>query len=333
MKYRYLGNSGFKVSELTYGNWLTHAMQVDEAAALATVRAALDGGITSFDTADVYANQAAEVVLGKALAGVRREGIELFTKCYWPVAERGANDTGLSRKHIMESINGSLKRMNVEYVDLYQAHRFDYETPLEETMQAFADIVRQGKALYIGVSEWRAEQIAAGAALAKQMGFQLISNQPQYSMLWRVIEAEVIPTSESLGVSQIVWSPMAQGILSGKYLPGQPVPNDSRAADEKAGSFIREKLNDDLLSRVAQLAPLAEECGATMAQFALAWVLRNPNVSSAIVGASKPEQITSNLKALEIEIPDEIAAKAEAILQPVAVFDPAETKSPPARLV
>ena len=333
MKYRYLGNSGFKVSELTYGNWLTHAMQVDEAAALATVRAALDGGITSFDTADVYANQAAEVVLGKALAGVRREGIELFTKCYWPVAERGANDTGLSRKHIMESINGSLKRMNVEYVDLYQAHRFDYETPLEETMQAFADIVRQGKALYIGVSEWRAEQIAAGAALAKQMGFQLISNQPQYSMLWRVIEAEVIPTSESLGVSQIVWSPMAQGILSGKYLAGQPVPSDSRAADEKAGSFIREKLNDDLLSRVAQLAPLAEECGATMAQFALAWVLRNPNVSSAIVGASKPEQITSNLKALEIEIPDEIAAKAEAILQPVAVFDPAETKSPPARLV
>ena len=333
MKYRYLGNSGFKVSELTYGNWLTHAMQVDEAAALATVRAALDGGITSFDTADVYANQAAEVVLGKALAGVRREGIELFTKCYWPVAERGANDTGLSRKHIMESINGSLKRMNVEYVDLYQAHRFDYETPLEETMQAFADIVRQGKALYIGVSEWRAEQIAAGAALAQQMGFQLISNQPQYSMLWRVIEAEVIPTSESLGVSQIVWSPMAQGILSGKYLAGQPVPSDSRAADEKAGSFIREKLNDDLLSRVAQLAPLAEECGATMAQFALAWVLRNPNVSSAIVGASKPEQITSNLKALEIEIPDEIAAKAEAILQPVAVFDPAETKSPPARLV
>ena len=333
MKYRYLGNSGFKVSELTYGNWLTHAMQVDEAAALATVHAALDGGITSFDTADVYANQAAEVVLGKALAGVRREGIELFTKCYWPVAERGANDTGLSRKHIMESINGSLKRLNVEYVDLYQAHRFDYETPLEETMQAFADIVRQGKALYIGVSEWRAEQIAAGAELAKQMGFQLISNQPQYSMLWRVIEAEVIPTSESLGVSQIVWSPMAQGILSGKYLPGQPGPSDSRAADEKAGSFIREKLNDDLLSRVAQLGPLAEDCGATMAQFALAWVLRNPNVSSAIVGASKPEQITSNLKALEIEIPDEIAAKAEAILQPVAVFDPAETKSPPARLV
>jgi aryl-alcohol dehydrogenase-like predicted oxidoreductase len=333
MKYRYLGNSGFKVSELTYGNWLTHAMQVDEAAALATVHAALDGGITSFDTADVYANQAAEVVLGKALKGVRREGIELFTKCYWPVAERGANDTGLSRKHIMESINGSLKRMNVEYVDLYQAHRFDYETPLEETMQAFADIVRQGKALYIGVSEWRAEQIAAGASLAKQMGFQLISNQPQYSMLWRVIEAEVIPTSESIGVSQIVWSPMAQGILSGKYKAGQPVPSDSRAADEKAGSFIREKLNDDLLSRVAQLEPLAEECGATMAQFALAWVLRNPNVSSAIVGASKPEQITSNLKALEIEISDEIAAKAEAILQPVVTFDPAETKSPPARLV
>jgi aryl-alcohol dehydrogenase-like predicted oxidoreductase len=333
MKYRYLGDSGFKVSELTYGNWLTHAMQVDESAAISTVHAALDGGITSFDTADVYANQAAETVLGKALQGQRREGLEIFTKCYWPVAERGANDTGLSRKHIMESINGSLRRIGVDYVDLYQAHRFDYETPLEETMQAFADIVRQGKALYIGVSEWRAEQIEAGHKLAKQLGFQLISNQPQYSMLWRVIESEVIPTSQKLGVSQIVWSPMAQGILTGKYLPGTPVPADSRAADEKAGSFIREKLNDDLLTRVQQLKPLAEQCDATLAQFSLAWVLQNENVSSAIVGASKPEQITSNIKALEIEIPADVKAKAEEILKPVAVFDPAETKSPEARLV
>ncbi len=334
MKYRYLGNSGLKVSELTYGNWLTHASQIDDTAALATVHAALDAGITSFDTADVYANQAAESVLGTALAGQRREGLEIFTKCYWPVAEKGPNDTGLSRKHIMESIDGSLKRVGVDYFDLYQAHRFDYETPLEETMQAFSDIVRQGKALYIGVSEWRAEEIAAGVALAKQMGFQLISNQPQYSMLWRVIEAEVIPTSESLGVSQIVWSPMAQGVLTGKYLPGQKAPDGSRGATESvSGSMERLLSSNELLERVQELRPIADECGATMAQFALAWVLRNPNVSSAIVGATSPAQITSNVGALEIVISDELAAKAEAIVKSVAVFDPAETKSPPARLV
>ena len=333
MKYRYLGNSGFKVSELVYGNWITHASQIDDKDAIATVHAALDGGITSFDTADVYANQAAEVVLGKALAGQRREGLEIFTKCYWPVAERGVNDHGLSRKHIMESINGSLKRVGVDYFDLYQAHRFDYETPLEETMQAFADIVRQGKALYIGVSEWRAEQIAAGHKLANQLGFQLISNQPQYSMLWRVIEAEVIPMSESLGVSQIVWSPMAQGVLTGKYLPGQPLPAGSRGADEKAGSQMGKLLTDEVLTKVQELLPLAEECGATMAQFSLAWTLKNPNVTSAIVGATKPEQITSNIGALEIEISDDVMRRAAEILQPVAVFDPAETKSPEARLV
>jgi len=334
LKYRYLGNSGLKVSELTYGNWLTHASQIDDSAAIATVHAALDAGITSFDTADVYANQAAETVLGKALGGLRREGLEIFTKCYWPVAEKGPNDTGLSRKHIMESINGSLKRVGVDYFDLYQAHRYDYETPLEETMQAFADIVRQGKALYIGVSEWRAEEIAAGHALAKQMGFQLISNQPQYSMLWRVIEAEVIPTSESLGVSQIVWSPMAQGVLTGKYLPGQAAPEGSRGANEKvSGPMDRLLSSQELLERVQELRPLADECGATMAQFALAWVLRNPNVASAIVGATSPEQITSNVDALDIVISDEVAAKAESIVQSVTVFDPAETKSPPARLV
>ena len=333
MNYRYLGNSGFKVSELVYGNWITHASQIDDKDAIATVHAALDGGITSFDTADVYANQAAEVVLGKALAGQRREGIEIFTKVYWPVAERGANDHGLSRKHIMESVNGSLKRVGVDYFDLYQAHRFDYETPLEETMQAFADIVRQGKALYIGVSEWRAEQIEAGHKLAKELGFQLISNQPQYSMLWRVIEAEVIPTSERLGVSQIVWSPMAQGVLTGKYLPGQPHPAGSRGADEKAGPNMSRLLEESVLAKVQELRPLAEECGATMAQFALAWTLKNPNVTSAIVGATKPEQITSNIGALDIEISDDVMKRAEEILKPVAVFDPSETKSPPARLV
>jgi aryl-alcohol dehydrogenase-like predicted oxidoreductase len=333
MEYRYLGNSGFKVSELTYGNWLTHSTQIADEQAIATVHAALDGGITSFDTADVYANQAAEAVLGRALAGQRREGLEIFTKVYWPVAERKPNDTGLSRKHIMESINGSLKRLGTDYVDLYQAHRYDYETPLEETMQAFADIVRQGKALYIGTSEWTAEQIRAGHEFSRQMGFQLISNQPQYSAIWRVIESKVIPTSAELGISQIVWSPMAQGVLTGKYLPGQPAPADSRAANEQIGGSIAKFMDDDLLTRVQQLKPLADDLGLTLAQFSLAWVLQNPNVSSAIVGASKPEQISSNIAAAGVKIPADVLAKVTEILGQHVVTDPAETVSPEARLV
>ena len=333
MKYRYLGNSGLKVSELTYGNWLTHASQIDDKAAHETVHAALDGGITSFDTADVYANQAAEKVLGDALKGLRREGLEIFTKVYWPVAEKKPNDTGLSRKHIMESINGSLKRLQTDYVDLYQAHRYDVETPLEETMQAFADIVRQGKALYIGVSEWNAGQIRAGHKLSKELGFQLISSQPQYSALWRVIEAEVIPTCQELGLSQIVWSPMAQGVLTGKYMPGQPAPAGSRGADERLGGMMGKYLSDEVLSRVQLLAPLAKQLDLTMAQFALAWVLQNDNVASAIVGATKPEQITSNIAAVGVEIPEEIMNQVSEILSPVAVFDPRETKAPETRLV
>ena len=333
MQYRYLGNSGFKVSELIYGNWLTHATQIENDAAYATVHAALEGGITTFDTADVYANQAAEVVLGEALKGQRREGLEILTKVYWPVSEKKPNDTGLSRKHIMESINGSLKRLQTDYVDLYQAHRYDVETPLEETMQAFADIVRQGKALYIGVSEWNAEQIRAGHKLSKELGFQLISSQPQYSMLWRVIEAEVIPTCEELGISQIVWSPMAQGVLTGKYLPGQPVPENSRAANEKVNSFIQKLLTDEVLTKVQELKPIAEELGVTMAQFALAWVLQNKNVSSAIVGATTPDQIKSNLGAVGVEIPAEIMAKVTDIFASIAVTDPKETRSPEARLI
>jgi aryl-alcohol dehydrogenase-like predicted oxidoreductase len=333
MKYRYLGNSGLKVSELTYGNWLTHASQIEDKAAHDTVHAALDGGITSFDTADVYANQAAESVLGDALKGLRREGLEIFTKVYWPVAEKKPNDTGLSRKHIMESINGSLKRLQTDYVDLYQAHRFDVDTPLEETMQAFADIVRQGKALYIGVSEWNAEQIRAGHKLSKELGFQLISSQPQYSALWRVIEAEVIPTCKELGVSQIVWSPMAQGALTGKYKPGQPAPEGSRGSDERLGGMMGKYLSDEVLSRVALLEPLAQALNLTMAQFALAWVLQNDNVASAIVGATKPEQISSNIEAVGVEIPADVMTQVSEILSPVAVFDPRETKSPEARLV
>lgn len=333
MRYRYLGNSGFKVSELTYGNWLTHASQVDDAVAIDTVHAALDGGITSFDTADVYANQAAEVVLGKALSGLRREGLEIFTKTYWPVAARGANDTGLSRKHIMDSINGSLRRLQTDYVDLYQAHRYDFETPLEETMVAFADIVRQGKALYIGVSEWNAEQIRAAHGLAKELKIQLVSNQPQYNMLWRVIESEVVPTCAELGMTQIVWSPMAQGVLTGKYLPGQPIPEGSRASNDKSNMFIKEMLNDELLTAVQELKPIAADLGIDMAQLALAWTLQNPNVSSAIVGASRPEQIKSNLGAVGVEIPAEVMAKIDSVVKPFTKTDPALTQSPAARLV
>ncbi len=326
VNYRYLGNSGFKVSEITYGNWVTHASQVDDSAAIATVHTALDLGITSFDTADTYANTAAEVVLGRALQGQRRESLEIFTKVYWPIGPKGANDSGLSRKHILDGIHGSLKRLDVDYVDLYQAHRYDYETPLEETMQAFADVVRQGKALYIGVSEWTAEQLRAGHALAKELGFQLVSNQPQYSALWRVIEGTVVPASEELGISQIVWSPMAQGVLSGKYLPGAPVPEGSRATDEKSGAgFIRRFLRDDVLTAVQQLKPIAEEAGLTMPQLAIAWVLQNPNVAAALVGASRPEQLKDSVQASGVVLDADIMAAIDAALVPVAVTDPALT--------
>lgn len=331
MEFRYLGNSGLKVSELIYGNWLTHASQVADDAAIKTVHAALDGGITTFDTADAYANQAAEVVLGNALKGQRREGLEILTKVYWPVAQKGPNDVGLSRKHIMESINGSLKRLQTDYVDLYQAHRFDYETPLEETMQAFADLVRMGKVLYVGVSEWTAEQIREGQRLASGMGFRLISNQPQYSMIWRVIEEKVIPTSQELGLSQIVWSPMAQGVLTGKYLPGQPAPEGSRAADPSMAGIIEKFMSDELLIKVQKLKPLAEELGLTQAQFALAWVLQNKNVAGAIVGASRPDQIASNIAAAGVVIPAEIMKTVDQLLGDSIVRDASLTKSPETR--
>jgi aryl-alcohol dehydrogenase-like predicted oxidoreductase len=321
----FLGNSGLRISEIIFGNWITHANQIGDDAATASVRAALDAGITTFDTADVYANTAAETVLGRALAGQRRESLEIFTKVFWPTGPGGPNDSGLSRKHIMESIDGSLKRLGTDYVDLYQAHRFDDATPLEETMIAFGDVVRQGKALYIGVSEWTAEQILAGLELASDLGFQFISNQPQYSALWRVIEAEVVPVSANAGVSQIVWSPMAQGVLSGKYLPGQPVPADSRAAQAAGESGIGDFLTDKVLTRVQGLRPLAEELGLTMAQFAIAWVLQNPNVAGAIVGASRPEQVTQNVKASGVEIPAEVMARVDEILGDVVVRDPANT--------
>ncbi|GIG55579.1 aldo/keto reductase family protein [Demequina activiva] len=326
INYRYLGNSGLKITELTYGNWLTHASQVANEQAAACVKAALDVGISSFDTADVYANTAAETVLGDILKGERRESLEIFTKVYWPTGPKGANDVGLSRKHIMESINGSLTRLQTDYVDLYQAHRYDYETPLEETMTAFADVVRQGKALYIGVSEWTADQIREGVKLADQLNIQLISSQPQYSMLWRVIEDEVVPASEESGVSQIVWSPVAQGVLTGKYKPGQAPPEGSRATDEKGGAdMIKRFMNDDVLTRVQKLEPIAQELDLTMAQLAIAWVLQNPNVSAAIIGASRPEQVTENAKASGVEIPAELMTRIDEALGDIVERDPLKT--------
>jgi aryl-alcohol dehydrogenase-like predicted oxidoreductase len=332
MEFRYLGNSGLKVSEITYGNWLTHGSQVENETALKCVAAALDAGITSFDTADAYANTAAEKVLGKALKGERRASLEIFTKVFWPTGPKGPNDSGLSRKHILESIDGSLKRLKTDYVDLYQAHRFDHETPLEETMQAFADVVRQGKALYIGVSEWSAEELLAGHTLAKELGVQLISNQPQYSALYRVIEEKVVPASVQLGISQIVWSPIAQGVLTGKYLPGAALPNGSRATDSKGGdSAMSRLLRDDVLEAVQGLKPIAAEAGLEMAQLAVAWVLQNPNVASAIIGASRPEQVTSNVKAAGVKLSPEIMEKIELALSGVAVTDGSINSSPAGR--
>jgi len=326
MDYRHLGNSGLKVSEITYGNWLTHGSQIENDAAVSCVRAALDAGISTFDTADVYANTKAETVLGDALKGERRESLEIFTKVYWPTGPGGKNDVGLSRKHIMESINGSLTRLQTDYVDLYQAHRYDTETPLEETMQAFADVVRQGKALYIGVSEWTAEQIREGVRMAQDLGFQLVSNQPQYSMLWRVIEAEVVPTCTELGVSQIVWSPVAQGVLTGKYQPGQQPPAGSRATDEKGGAdMISRFMKDDVLTRVQDLKPVADELGLSQAQLAVAWVLQNPNVASALIGASRPEQVTENVAAAGATIAPELMARIDEALGDAVEKDGAMT--------
>lgn len=319
------------VSEISYGNWITHGSQVEQDEATACVRAALDLGITTFDTADVYAGTRAEAVLGRALAGQRREGLEIFTKVFWPTGP-GRNDRGLSRKHIMESINGSLSRLQTDYVDLYQAHRYDAETPLEETMEAFADVVRSGKALYIGVSEWRATEIRAAHALARDLKIQLVSNQPQYSMLWRVIEPEVVPTSAELGIGQVVWSPIAQGVLTGKYLPGQAHPEGSRATDEKSGAtFIRRFLTDEVLTTVQKLRPLADQAGLSMAQLAIAWVLRNDNVSSAIVGASRPEQLIDNVKASGVKLDDDLLKAIDEVLDPIVERDPAKTVSPPSR--
>ena len=331
MEYRYLGHSGFKVSAISYGNWITHGSQVEEDLAKVCVKRALDLGITTFDTADAYAATRAEGVLGRALSDVRRSSVEICTKLFFPTGN-SSNNRGLSRKHILESIDGSLRRLGTDYVDLYQAHRFDMETPLEETMLAFSDIVRQGKALYIGVSEWTADEISRGAALARELHVPFISNQPQYSMLWRVIEDKVVPTCQQVGVGQIVWSPLAQGVLTGKYLPGQPPPDGSRATDELSGkNFIARWLNDATLTKVQELKPIAEQAGLTMAQLGVAWVLQNTNVASAIVGATRPEQLDDNVKASGIVLEPAIMDAIDAVLDGFIERDPAKTVSPATR--
>jgi aryl-alcohol dehydrogenase-like predicted oxidoreductase len=331
MEYRHLGQSGIVVSALSYGNWITHGSQVEEDAARACVKAALDVGITTFDTADVYAIGAAEEVLGRALKGVRRDSIEIFTKVYWPTGPN-PNNRGLSRKHIIESLHASLSRLQTDHVDLLQAHRYDYETPLEETLHAFDDLVRQGKVHYVGVSEWTAEQIADALRIAGEMGFdRLVSNQPQYSLLWRVIEAEVVPLCEKEGIGQIVWSPLAQGVLTGKYAPGAPVPEGSRATDKEASGFMARLLRDEVLEPVQRFAALAREAGHTPATVALAWVLQNQNVSSAIVGATRPEHVRENVKAVDVDLDADLLRAIDEVLDPVVIRDPALTTSPGTR--
>jgi aryl-alcohol dehydrogenase-like predicted oxidoreductase len=329
VEYRRLGSTGMYVSEISYGNWITHGSQVESDAAIKCVKTAFAEGITTFDTADVYAGTKAETVLGKALKGIRRESYELFTKVYWPTGE-GKNDRGLSRKHIIESCNASLKRLQTDHIDLYQAHRFDFETPLEETLSAFDDLIRAGKVHYIGFSEWNAEQIASALKIQDARGYnRFVSSQPQYSALWRVIEAEVVPLSLKEGIGQIVWSPMAQGVLSGKYLPGKKAPAGSRATDKKSGAgMISRWMREDVLTAVQKLKPIADEAGITMSQMAIAWVLQNPNVSSAIMGATTPKQVKENVKASGIKLSADTMKAIDKALGTLPEKNPKENISP-----
>ena len=329
MEYRRLGSSGMYVSEITYGNWITHGSQVEQDAAIKCVRTALDSGITTLDTADVYAGTRAETVLGKALKGVRRESYELLTKVYWPTGA-GKNDRGLSRKHIMESVHASLKRLQTDHIDLYQFHRFDYETPLEESLSAFDDLIRQGKVFYIGFSEWSAEEINSALKIQEKMSYnKFVSSQPQYSMLWRVIESQVVPVCKANGIGQIVWSPIAQGALSGKYLPGKKPPAGSRATDKKGGAnMIARWMRDEVLTAVQKLRPIAESVDLTLSQLAIAWVLQNPNVSSAIIGATRPAQIKENVKASGVKFSETTMREIDRVLGSLPERNPAKTESP-----
>jgi aryl-alcohol dehydrogenase-like predicted oxidoreductase len=308
MKYRKLGASSLNVSEISLGSWLTFGVGVERDRALACVDKAFALGINFIDTANVYGRGAAESFLGEALAGRKRDSYVLATKVYFPMS---STDRGLSRAQILKQIDASLKRLRVDHVDLYQCHRYDTDTPLEETMRALTDVVRQGKARYIGFSEWSAQQIAGAFAFTGMEHF--VSSQPQYSLLWRAPEEKVIPLCREKHVSQIVWSPLAQGVLSGKYLPGSPPPADTRATSDTMGGFIQRWTTRPVLEAVQKLKPLAADAGCTLSQLALAWVLREPNVASAIVGVSRPEQLEENAAASGLKIDPALFAKAEAI--------------------
>lgn len=313
MKYRQLGSSDLMVSEISLGSWLTYGIGVERDNAIACVDRAFDLGITFIDTANVYGRGAAEEVLGEALAHRPRDSYILATKLMGPMND---TDKGLSRAQVFKQIDASLSRLRTDYVDLYQCHRYDPDTPLEETMQALTEIVQAGKVRYIGFSEWSPDQIAAALAMPGVEKF--VSSQPQYSMLWRRPEAKVIPLCAANGISQIVWSPLAQGVLTGKYLPGQPLPEDSRAASDSMGGAIQRWMEPDILEKVQRLKPIVAEAGCSMAQFALAWVLREPNVASAIVGASRPGQLDDNAAAVDLVIDPALFAQAEAIVAPLA---------------
>jgi aryl-alcohol dehydrogenase-like predicted oxidoreductase len=311
VEYRRLGESGVRVSEIGLGSWLTYGLGVEADVAKACVARAYELGVNIFDTADVYGRGAAEQLLGEALAGYDRSSYVLATKVYFPVGD-GPNDRGLSRKHIVEQCHASLRRLGTDYIDLYQCHRFDDETPLDETLRALDDLVRQGKVLYVGVSEWAAGQIADALRLADDLGLdRVVSNQPEYSILQRRIEAEVLPLCAREGVGQVVWSPLAQGVLTGKYRKGEPPPPDSRAASRQMGAFVGRWLGDEVLDAVERLLVVADEAGMSLAQLALAWVLREPNVASAIVGASRPGQVEENCGAAGCTLDAEVLAAVD----------------------
>jgi aryl-alcohol dehydrogenase-like predicted oxidoreductase len=312
VEYRKLGNSGLVVSEVSVGSWLTLGSSVDRAGTREIVHRAFDLGVNLFDTADVYSNGAGEEALGEALAGIPRRYVVIATKCFFPMSER-PNDRGLSRKHICESVEGSLRRLGTDYVDLLQCHRYDPNTPVAETVRAFDDLVRQGKVLYWGVSEWSAEQVVDACRCADAInGVRPISNQPQYNMLRRGIEAEVIPASRREGLSQIVFSPLAQGALTGKYSGGRR-PGDTRAADSVRNVFMKSFLEPETLARTDRLRPLADRLGISMAQLALAWCLAEPNVASVITGVTRVAQLADNVKASGLRLPEEIVEQIEAI--------------------
>jgi aryl-alcohol dehydrogenase-like predicted oxidoreductase len=317
------------ISEVAYGNWITHGSQVEAEGATKCVYAALEAGITTFDTADTYAGTRAEAILGKALKGVKRESYELFTKVYFPTGE-GKNDRGLSRKHIMESAHASLKRLNTDHIDLYFMHRFDHETPVEESLQAFEDLVRQGKVNYIGFSEWNIREIGPALDIQKERGWtNFVASQAQYSMLWRVIEEEVIPLSEREGIGQIAYSPIAQGVLTGKYSVGKKPPAGSRATDKKSGGeMISGWLRDEILTAVEKLKPIAADHGISMSQLALAWALANPNVSAVVMGASRPEQVAENAKASGVKLDSATLASIDEVLGNLPERNPEHNQSP-----